>query len=42
MHDQMLAAQICALRVTVSQGLDERRLLEFLVGQGSLWSHGCW
>lgn len=42
MRDQMLAARICALRVAVSQGLDERRLLESLVGQGSLQSHGCW
>jgi len=38
----MLAARICALRVTASQGPDERRLLESLVSQGSLRNHGCW
>ena len=38
--DQILAAQICALRVAASQRLDERLLLESLASPGEWHLHG--
>jgi hypothetical protein len=39
-RDQMLAAQICALRVAASQRLAERLLLESLASPGEWHWHG--